>query len=115
MFKKVASTDSLWIGERMGVVIDGFPVLLVHMDDGVHAFQDQCPHAGALLSEGYFDGVTITCARHLWQFEAKTGKGVNPMCVQLGRYAVKVDESGDIWVDIPGKYVMQGGEKDETL
>lgn len=44
-------------------------VLLTRGADGsVSAFADQCPHRGAALSLGTYDGETIACPYHGWQF-----------------------------------------------
>lgn len=100
MFKKVLNCDQFWIGEKKGIVIDGVRVLIIHTETGIYAFNDFCPHAGALLSEGFLREGIITCARHGWQFDAYTGKGINPINTQLCQYPVTIDEAGDIWIDI---------------
>jgi len=53
-------------------------VLLVNVDGDVRAYRNQCPHQAWALSEGDFDGETITCARHMWEFDARSGKGGQP-------------------------------------
>jgi nitrite reductase/ring-hydroxylating ferredoxin subunit len=37
------------------------------------AIRDECPHAGASLADGAFDGTIITCPRHGSQFDVVTG------------------------------------------
>jgi len=32
-----------------------------------------CPHMTADLCEGFFDGETLTCAKHLWQWSVADG------------------------------------------
>ena len=54
-FRRAATRDELWIGEMKGVIVDGVPVLLVSLDDGVRAYEDRCPHKGVALSEGCVD------------------------------------------------------------
>lgn len=99
MFKKILNCNELWKGEKKEVYVDGVSVLVVHTESGIYAFNNHCPHAGAPLSEGFFNNNVITCARHGWQFEACTGKGINPISAQLCQYSVKVDDSEDIWID----------------
>jgi toluene monooxygenase system ferredoxin subunit len=52
------------------------------------------------LDEGDLDGETLTCARHLWEFNALTGSGINPAAAQLKGYGCEVRDDGTIYVDI---------------
>ena len=38
------------------------------------ALRDSCPHRGMPLSFGHFDGITLECCYHGWQFDAHTGR-----------------------------------------
>lgn len=38
------------------------------------ALRDTCPHRGMPLSFGHFDGTTLECCYHGWQFDAHTGQ-----------------------------------------
>src|SRR5271169_3356367 len=38
------------------------------------ALRDVCPHRAFPLSFGQFDGKTVECAYHGWQFDAHTGQ-----------------------------------------
>lgn len=101
---KVASCDDIWEGEMLDVEADGQKVLLVNCPGGkLRAYQDKCPHQRVALSEGKFDGKgIITCCAHLWQFDAATGKGINPQSSQLLSYAVKVKDNL-IYIGLPQK------------
>lgn len=102
-FRRVADAASLWPGEMRGFVVDTTKVLLLNLDGTVHAYEDSCPHRGVALSCGTFEAAsgTLTCGMHLWQYDARTGKGVNPRGVRLRRLAMKVEDDG-IWVEIDG-------------
>lgn len=103
MLKKLIHRDELWIGEQQGFVIDGVAIVLVHSDLGFSAFHNRCPHAGALMSEGFFDGSVLTCARHFWQFDAYTGKGLNPINAALQPFPIIIDKEGMIWIELGGE------------
>ena len=98
-FRRVASLDELWDGEMMALETDGHVVLLVHVDGGVHAYADSCPHLGTRLSQGSLQRHTLTCSTHRWEFDACTGQGINPKTACLESFAVKI-ENGDILIDV---------------
>jgi toluene monooxygenase system ferredoxin subunit len=77
-FQKVASLDDLWSGEMTAVSVEGQHILLVNIDDMVRAYADICPHMRTRLSQGSLQGRMLTCPTHQWQFDALTGKGINP-------------------------------------
>ena|ERR1700676_2955878 len=92
--------DDLWIGEMIGVDVGSVKILLLNVEDELQAYLDRCPHRASALSEGTFEGCTLTCATHLWEFDALTGRGINPESTRLIRFPVRV-ENGMICVEIP--------------
>lgn len=101
-FVKVCNLDDLWEGEMESFEVDGQEILIVCGDNGsVKAFQGMCPHQDIPLVEGKFDGKTITCRAHLWQFDAVSGKGVNPTDCALAEYPIQV-EGNEVLVDTEG-------------
>jgi toluene monooxygenase system ferredoxin subunit len=97
--RKVASLGDLWSGEMMGLDVDGNGILLVNIDDRIYAYADACPHQRGRLSEGSMTGTTLRCPRHHWEFDVRTGHGINPQNVCLRVFPVTV-ERGDILVDL---------------
>jgi toluene monooxygenase system ferredoxin subunit len=100
-FRKVASLDDLWSGEMIGLEVDGNCILLINVEDQIYAYADACPHQNSRLSEGSLDGKTLRCARHHWEFDISTGKGVNPQNACLITFPVAF-ENRDILVDVDG-------------
>jgi toluene monooxygenase system ferredoxin subunit len=102
-FRRVAEAASLGPGEMKGLVVDTTKVLLVNVEGTVHAYEDSCPHRGVPLSWGRLEvaSCTLTCGMHLWQYDARTGAGVNPRGVGLRRLPMKVEDDG-IWVEVDG-------------
>ena len=92
--------DDLWEGDMAGVDVSGTKVLLVNVDGDVQAYQNSCPHQASSLDEGEFADGTITCWRHHWEFDARTGAGINPADCALTRYPCQVDDAGQIFVDV---------------
>lgn len=101
-FEEALSLDDLWEGDMLGVEVGGAKVLLVNVDGAVRAYENKCPHQNWELSEGDFDGVTITCMRHSWEFDALSGTGVNPVDSCLKRFDCQVDDDGTILVRVTG-------------
>lgn len=100
MLHKVADLSDLWIGEMRAFCINGQPILLIRSEDGVVAFEDRCAHAGVRISEGRLVDGVLTCRAHEWQFDARTGCGVNPQKARLRQLAVHIEEDA-VHVDLP--------------
>ena len=97
-FERVAELDDLWDGEMASCRAGGRRIVLVRLGDAVRAYEDRCAHMGVALSEGQLDQQVITCTAHHYQYDALTGRGINPASVCLTRFPVRID-GGAIWVD----------------
>jgi toluene monooxygenase system ferredoxin subunit len=45
---------------------------------------------------------TLRCGQHLWEFDARTGLGINPRSCSLRRYPVQVVDGG-VYVQIEAR------------
>ena len=99
-WQKALELDELWEGDMTGVEVAGTKVLLVNIDGEVRAYENRCAHQESALDEGDFDGEKITCARHLWEFDAASGAGVNPTDCQLKTFPCRVSDDDVIEVDL---------------
>ena len=99
-WRETINLDDLWEGDMSSVTVDGEVVLLVNLDGTVLAYSNRCPHQASALDEGDLDGETLTCAKHLWEFNALTGRGINPADAALKSYGCQVGDDGIIYVDI---------------
>ena len=75
----------------------GSKVLVVNSGDQFHAFQGLCPHQDVCLDEGFFDGSTLTCHQHLWQWNIETGEAVGLAEAPLEKFAIE-QEDGELYV-----------------
>jgi toluene monooxygenase system ferredoxin subunit len=98
-FKPALRQDDLWIGEMAGVKVEGRSVLLVNVEGTVCAYEDRCRHLARPLSLGTLTGNRLVCAAHAWEYDACTGRGLNPDGVALRRYPVRI-AAGEILVDL---------------
>ena len=84
----------------IGVEVQGRRIGLFLLDGAVHALEDVCPHAYALLSQGFQEGGLIECPLHAARFEISSGKCLNeigqrdlhcfPVRVQQGRVQLQL-------------------------
>ncbi|MEU8138311.1 Rieske (2Fe-2S) protein [Streptodolium elevatio] len=80
-------------------VHDRPPIAVLRHGGTVHAFEDRCPHAGALLSRGKVSGDSVTCPSHRTVFRVDTGKSSGEFsCRALRTYPV-VTVDGTVYVD----------------
>jgi toluene monooxygenase system ferredoxin subunit len=98
-FEAVLPDDELWAGEMRGLLVQGRRVLLVRTDGAVCAYADRCAHLGVPLSQGKLEAGVITCSAHHYQYDARTGCGINPERVSLEAFPVRI-EAGSIEVDV---------------
>ena len=68
VWRYAGSPDDIWAGEMRAV-----------------------KHLANALSEGVLADGVLTCAAHEWEFDARTGRGVNPASACLHRYPVRLD------------------------
>jgi toluene monooxygenase system ferredoxin subunit len=99
-WRETINIDELWEGDMSAVTVDSEAVLLVNLDGNVRAYSNRCPHQASALDEGDLDGETLTCAVHMWEFNAATGCGINPENTQLKSFGCKLGDDGTIYVDI---------------
>lgn len=109
-FQKAITIEELWSGEMAGLSIDGQPVLLLNIDGVIRAYADWCPHLRSRLSAGSLKDHVLTCASHHWQFDATTGRGINPKDAFLTPIAVRIVED-EILVDVGEARDLSGSER----
>ena len=81
----VAARDQLDPDFPLGVEVNGQSVGLFLMADTVHALDNICPHAFALLSQGFQEDGVIECPLHAARFDIATGKCLS----ELGQRDIK--------------------------
>ena len=96
---KAASLQELAVDGLAQRIVAGRKVLLVRLDGEVLAYEDRCAHLGLPLSAGRLDGASLICPAHEWEYDLRTGRGVNPATVCLKSYLVKI-EGDQILVDV---------------
>lgn len=90
-------------GEGRSFVADGEKIAVFCTRGGkVFAVQAECPHRGGPLADGLLGGTTLICPLHGWKFDLTTGNPLMGECA-IKTFAVRVDETGQIVVDLDGR------------
>jgi nitrite reductase/ring-hydroxylating ferredoxin subunit len=98
---EVAARDQLDPDFPVGVDVNGQKLGLFLLGDEVHALEDVCPHAYALLSQGFQEDGVIECPLHAARFDIATGKCLAEIGQRdLHCYPVRVQD-GRVQVQIP--------------
>ena len=74
----VAQLSDLAEGEVLGVELGDKQIALYNVGGTIHATDNICTHAFALLSDGWLDGDVIECPLHAGRFNVCTGKALGP-------------------------------------
>lgn len=80
--------------EIVNTIIENQKINFIIVDNELFAFSDYCPHSGASLSEGHCNikGI-ITCSKHGYKFDTKTGKDIYGNGFHLKKYKVEQKEN----------------------
>lgn len=74
---------------------------LYALNGSYYALEDVCPHAYALLSQGFVDGDEIECPLHQGRFHVPTGRALCfPVTEDVETFPVRVDGAA-VLVDVP--------------
>ena len=80
----VSLASELPPGQRKLVFVDGRSIVVLNVDDHLHAVDNSCPHNGASLAGGRLDGNFLQCPAHGLRFDLTTGcmPGANGLCLK---------------------------------
>jgi toluene monooxygenase system ferredoxin subunit len=67
----------------------GLKLVVANAGGEFFGFQAICPHQEVPLCEGMFDGSTLTCHMHLWQWDVRTGAPLGIAEAPLQRYPLE--------------------------
>jgi nitrite reductase/ring-hydroxylating ferredoxin subunit len=91
-FAAIAAEDDLWDGEMESCQLGSREVLLVRLDGEYRAYDGACPHQSTSLALGVLEGSVLTCSAHEWEFDLRTGQGINPRTACLRPWDVRVED-----------------------
>jgi nitrite reductase/ring-hydroxylating ferredoxin subunit len=103
-FQRVVAASEIREAEIYPVNVDGVDLILMRHEGGIAAYLDACPHEGAQLSFGEREGDVLICAKHLWEFDVRTGEHISRVPrpqYDLTRVPVRVVD-GQVEADVSG-------------
>ncbi len=84
----VMASKDLPDGEVLRKECDGFGIFIYREKRSVSVFDSRCPHQNTDIPELALKGSTLTCPKHQWEFDAKSGD-----CIKKGNSPLKRIES----------------------
>jgi nitrite reductase/ring-hydroxylating ferredoxin subunit len=75
-------------GEVLRKECDGFGIFIYREKRSISVFDSRCPHQSTDIPELALKGSTLTCPKHQWEFDAKSGD-----CIKKGNSPLKRIES----------------------
>lgn len=97
---RAVAAEDVPIGSGKELTIAGRIVALYHTEDGFHAIDGICAHAGGPLGQGVLNRCIVTCPWHGWQYDVTTGRHCLTDSIRQQSFAVKID-GDDVYVELP--------------
>jgi 3-phenylpropionate/trans-cinnamate dioxygenase ferredoxin component len=99
-WQRAASVAEVVPDKGLPVTIGGKDLAIFRVGEQLYALEGVCPHAEALLADGFVDQDKVECPLHQATFEIPTGKCLGPPADRdLITFPVKV-EGNDVFVDV---------------
>ena len=110
----VCHANEIPVGGKKVVEIENLSIGIYHLADGYFAIRNYCPHQGAPLCMGTvhgtnrpgmefdpaLEGRVLRCPWHGWEFDIPSGKGLYDLKSRVATYAVRVDDAGQLVVNV---------------
>ena len=87
----VGSASAVTLGER--------EIAIFHLEDGLYALDNRCPHRGGPLAEGIISQDVVSCPWHLWDFDIRSGQCLTGPNLCQSTYRVVVQD-GQVCVTV---------------
>jgi nitrite reductase/ring-hydroxylating ferredoxin subunit len=100
MFREMAGADEILSGGMKAYQVEGKEIVLFNDGGRYYAFDRRCGHMNSPLDMGTANGFVITCPLHSVQFDATTGKALNPPVPEYSSWDVpKAKDSFTLWLE----------------
>lgn len=100
MWHDVGAPSDVAEEEPLAVKVEGQEIGIYRIGDTLHAIEDICPHAYALLSQGFVEGEEVECPLHGALFHIPSGKCLaEPADRDLKTFPAR-EENGRIMIEL---------------
>lgn len=72
------------------VTVNGQEVLLINIKGEIFACENECPHQGSPMNSGIAKDGHLSCPRHGYRFDLKTGSCIDNAAFTLKIYPVQI-------------------------
>ncbi len=86
-------------GQARTVRLDDRAFAVFKLDGQFYATDDECPHVGASLGNGFVEGGQVACAFHGWTFDIKSGDCLTCPDRPVRTYPTRVAD-GKVYIEI---------------
>ncbi|MBS1651957.1 MAG: Rieske (2Fe-2S) protein [Bacteroidetes bacterium] len=96
--------NSISLGTLLPMQLRNEKICLTKTEKGIYAFQEKCPHNGALLSKGFCTkNNEIVCPIHRYSFDLSSGKATSGGALYLKCYPIETKKDG-VYIGIEAKW-----------
>ncbi len=95
---KIADWNGLNDRAPQHALVSDVDLVVIRHDDTVSVFYGRCAHRGALMADGYVDGVNLICGVHGWDYRLDTGISEYNNSETLAKFTAWI-EDGNVLVD----------------
>lgn len=112
-WKTVCGVDDVDTDSIKKFTVDGVELVIARYGDEFTAMPPVCPHMEEQLDEsGMCAGGLLTCSKHLWQWDLRTGEQRGPAEKPLLQYDVRC-EDGQVLVSIDSELTYDFDSEDD--
>lgn len=109
-WRHVAAVDEVPTDTPLEIAVGNTAFILVRLDDGIAAYQGNCPHQAARLGGGKIQDGWLRCPHHMAQFRMSDGAcGKGWALPTLRRYTTRIEDGGVFLSDPPRLMDPTGG------
>lgn len=90
-FARVRRGAEIPRGQSRAVRAGRYDVAIFNVDGEFYALENNCPHQGGPIAEGWLEDNVISCPWHGWCFDVRTGKMTLGEFAHIRRFVVHRD------------------------
>jgi nitrite reductase/ring-hydroxylating ferredoxin subunit len=96
----VGGVNDFTEGAMRNITLENRTILIVKLEDGIHAMDGRCSHMNADLSRGRLEGHGVECPMHRAVFDLRNGEVIRNLAARkLRSYPLRI-EGEQVQIDI---------------